>query len=74
MIDRAGYEDQGAAIEAEYANTLGQQPKVSPDGRLLFYDLRPWSRGLHARMSKAEIDALRRRTLDARAKPPGALT
>lgn len=74
MIDRAGYEDQGLAIEAKYTHTLGQRPRVSPDGRLLFYDLRPWSRELHARMSKAEIEALRRHTLDARAKPPGALT
>jgi phosphoglycerol transferase len=74
MIDRAGYEDHGAAIEGEYTSTLGQQPKVSPDGRLLFYDLRPWARDLRTRLTKAEIDALRRKTLDARAAPPGALT
>jgi hypothetical protein len=74
MIDRAGYEDGGAAIEAEYTSTLGQEPRVSPDRRLLFYDLRPWARGLRTRLTKAEIDALRRKTLDARAAPPGALT
>jgi phosphoglycerol transferase len=74
MIDRAGYEDHGAAIGAEYTSTLGQEPQVSPDGRLLFYDLRAWARDLRARLSKAEIDALRRRTLDARAAPSGALT
>ena len=74
MIDRAGYQDHGAGIEAEYTSTLGQQPKVSPDGRLLFYDLRPWARDLRTRLTKAEIDALRRKTLDARAAPPGALT
>jgi phosphoglycerol transferase len=74
MIDRAGYEDHGTGIEAQYTSALGQQPQVSPDGRLLFYDLRPWSRDLHARLSKAEIDALRHRTLEARAAPPGALT
>jgi hypothetical protein len=72
--DRAGYEDGGAVIEAEYTSTLGQEPRVSPDGRLLFYDLRPWARGLRTRLTKAEIDALRRKTLDARAAPPGALT
>ena len=74
MIDRAGYADHGAGIEADYTSTLGQEPRVSPDGRLLFYDLRPWARGLRTRLTKAEIDALRRKTLDARAAPPGALT
>jgi hypothetical protein len=74
MIDRAGYDDYGASIEAEYTRTLGQEPRVSPDGRLLFYDLRAWARDLHARLSKPEIDALRRTTLAARAPPPGALT
>ncbi|HEX3669856.1 MAG TPA: hypothetical protein VHY55_11950 [Acidimicrobiia bacterium] len=74
MIDRAGYEDQGARIEAEYTSTLGQGPRVSPDGRLAFYDLRAWARDLHARLTAAQIDALRRTTLAARAPPPGALT
>jgi phosphoglycerol transferase len=74
MIDRAGYEDHGARIEAEYTSTLGQEPQVSSDGRLVFYDLRAWARDLHARLSAAQIDALRRTTLAARAPPPGALT
>jgi hypothetical protein len=74
MIDRAGYDDHGAGIEAEYTRTLGQEPRVSPDGRLVFYDLRPWARDLRARLGKAEIDALRRTTLAAGAPPPGALT
>jgi phosphoglycerol transferase len=74
MIDRAGYEDHGARIEAEYTSTLGQEPRVSSDGRLLFYDLRAWARDLHARLTAAQIDALRRTTLAARAPPPGALT
>jgi phosphoglycerol transferase len=74
MIDRAGYEDHGARIEAEYSRTLGQEPRVSPDGRLVFYDLRAWARDLHARLTAAQIDALRRTTLAARAPPPGALT
>ena len=78
MIDRAGYEkataELGASIEAEYTSTLGQEPRVIRDGRLLFYDLRLGARGLRTRLTKAEIDALRRKTLDARAAPPGALT
>jgi Ca2+/Na+ antiporter len=74
MIDRAGYQDHAAGIEAEYTATLGQEPQLSSDDRLLFYDLRPWARDLRARLTKAEIDALRRATLAARAPPPGALT
>jgi len=74
MIDRAGYEDHGARIEAEYTSTLGREPRVSPDGRLVFYDLRARARDLHARLTAAQIDALRRTTLAARAPPPGALT
>jgi phosphoglycerol transferase len=74
MIDRAGYEDQGALIEYGYTTTLGQEPRVSPDGRLLFYDLRPWARGLRERLSEAQIEELRRETLAARATPRGALT
>jgi hypothetical protein len=73
-IDRAGYEDHGAGIEAEYTSTLAQQPRVSPDRRLLFYDLRFWARDLRTRRTQAEIDELKRKTLDARAAPPGALT
>jgi hypothetical protein len=74
MIDRAGYEDQGALIEYGYTTTLGRAPRVSPDGRLLFYDLRPWARGLSERLSAEQIEDLRRKTLAARAKPLGALT
>jgi hypothetical protein len=74
MIDRAGFEDHGALIEYGYTTTLNQEPRVSPDRRLLFYDLRPWARSLRERLSPAEIKELRRRTLAARAAPPGALT
>lgn len=74
MVDRAGYEDHGERVEAEYTHTLGQEPRVSPDGRLVFYDLRAWARNLHTRFTAAQIDALRRTILSARAPPPGALT
>jgi hypothetical protein len=74
MIDRAGYEDQGALIEYGYATTLGQQPQVSPDGRLLFFDLRSWELGLRERLTPEQIEELRRKTLAARAEPLGALT
>jgi hypothetical protein len=74
MIDRAGYEDRGALMEYGYTTTLGQEPQVSPDGRLLFYDLGPWARALRERLTPAQIDELRRTTLAARAPPLGALT
>jgi hypothetical protein len=74
MIDRAGYEDQGALIEYGYAVALGQTPQVSPDGRLVFFDLRPWAGALRERLTDAQIEELRRKTLRARATPLGALT
>jgi phosphoglycerol transferase len=74
MMDRAGYEDHGALVEYAMTTTLGQEPQVSPNGRLLFYDLRPWASSLRERLSPAQIEELRQKTLAARAKPPGALT
>jgi hypothetical protein len=74
MIDRAGFEDHGALLEYGYTTTLNQEPRVSPDRRLLFYDLRLWSRELRERLSPAQIEELRRKTLAARAAPPGART
>jgi phosphoglycerol transferase len=74
MIDRAGFDDHGALLEYGYTTTLNQEPQVSPDRRLLFYDLRPWSRDLRNRLSPAQIEELRRTTLAARAAPPGART
>jgi phosphoglycerol transferase len=74
MIDRAGYEDRGALIQYGYSTILGQEPQVSPDGRLLFYDIRPWARALRERLSPAQIKELRSKTLTVRAKPLGALT
>jgi phosphoglycerol transferase len=71
MIDRAGYEDHGELMEYGYTTTLSQEPQVSADGRLLFYDLRPWARSLRERQTPAQIDELRRKTLAARAKPLG---
>jgi phosphoglycerol transferase len=74
MLDRAGYADQGALMQYGYTTTLGREPQVSPDGRLLFYDLRPWARDLRERLTPEQIDELRRTTLAARAPPLGALT
>lgn len=40
-IDRAGYDDGGAAVEAPFRDLLGTAPTVSADERLSFFDLRP---------------------------------
>ena len=51
------YQSDSAVVrdffERDYAQTLGQAPQVSPDGRLLFYDLRSWARGLRERRSSS---------------------
>jgi hypothetical protein len=39
-IDRYGYSDNGQQIQQELESKLGETPIVSPDGRLLFFDLR----------------------------------
>ena len=41
--DRAGFIDQGASLEREMARLTGQGALFSPDGYLLFWDLRPWA-------------------------------
>ncbi len=39
-VDRFGYGDDGAAVEAELETLLGRQPMVSADGRLSFFEIR----------------------------------
>lgn len=63
-IDRAGYADQGAALEAVVRKLTGQQPLVSENGRLAFYDLRPYAAGLRERAGASAVDALGQATLD----------
>jgi hypothetical protein len=41
--DRAGFPDQGVALEREMTRLTGQIALFSPDGYLLFWDLRPWA-------------------------------
>jgi phosphoglycerol transferase len=66
MIDRAGYADHAQLLEQAYTDELQQRPLVSPNRRLLFYDLRPRARELRRRLAPREISALRRQTLAAR--------
>ena len=41
-VDRHGYDDQGAAVEAKLTKSSGAAPIASRDGRFAFYDLTPY--------------------------------
>jgi len=53
-LDRLGYQDQGAAMEAEFSKILQAQPLSSPNGRLLFYNLSDYGRSLREKYSGSE--------------------
>ncbi len=59
-VDTAGYTDGGKEL-AQIRTAVGVEPIVSPDGRFLFYDLRPLKARLG--MSDAELRAETRRLL-----------
>jgi phosphoglycerol transferase len=56
-IDRAGYEDHAAALEADLARLLDTAPLVSSSGRFAFYDLAPYTRALKQPLSDEEWQA-----------------
>lgn len=66
-IDTYGYTDGGAEID-QIAAVVGGEPLVSPDGRFLFFDLRPYQARLG--MSDAQLRAETRRLLQV--EPPAA--
>jgi phosphoglycerol transferase len=45
-IDRVLYKNNAAELEKQLSNTLHQQPLVSQNGRLAFYDIRPYTKEL----------------------------
>jgi phosphoglycerol transferase len=53
-LDRHGYADAGAAIEAELRRLLGAGPLVSRDGRLAFFDLGAYAAALRGSCTEAE--------------------
>jgi phosphoglycerol transferase len=57
-IDRFGYEDAADGLVAELAVLLAQEPMVSDNDRLVFFDLRPAVFELRSRLTPEEIDAL----------------
>jgi phosphoglycerol transferase len=56
-LDRHGYEDGGAAKVAELTNVLQTTPIVSPNGRLLFFNLADYTQRLRAKYSESEWQA-----------------
>jgi phosphoglycerol transferase len=76
-VDTAGYGDGGGLIRLALTDALAREPDVvSPDGRLLFYDLRPYAAAQQAQLPPEQIEALRRDALtpvparDDRPVPP----
>lgn len=53
-LDRHGYEDGGAAKEAELSSALQSQPIVSGNGRLLFFNLTDYAKRLREKYSESE--------------------
>jgi phosphoglycerol transferase len=58
-IDRAGYADHAAALEADLASLLGVKPLVSSGERFAFFDMAPYNLALRRQFS--EEDWQRRR-------------
>lgn len=53
-VDRFGYQDNGAALEAELSNILQAKPLTSSNGRLLFFNLADYGRSLREKYSDSE--------------------
>lgn len=53
-VDRYGYEDEGAALESELSNVLQTTPLVSPNGRLVFFNLIDYSNRLREKYSSTD--------------------
>jgi phosphoglycerol transferase len=60
-VDLDGYLDKGPALAAALGKELGVDPIVSPNGRMLFYDMRPYIKGLGK--TPAQLRDLARRQL-----------
>ena len=56
-VDRYGYEDDGAALESQLSETLQTKPLISPNGRLLFFNLADYGGRLRQRYSDGEWEA-----------------
>jgi len=52
-VDRNGYEDRGAAKEAELSGVIQTKPLISSNGRLLFFSLADYTSRLHRQYSES---------------------
>jgi phosphoglycerol transferase len=53
-VDRAGYADHGAAVEAELGQLLAVPPIISSGGRFAFFDMAGYNAGLRGQLGNAE--------------------
>jgi phosphoglycerol transferase len=53
-VDRRGYQDGGTAKESELSKILQEKPLISPDGRLLFFNITDYTSRLRQQYSDAE--------------------
>jgi phosphoglycerol transferase len=57
-VDRFGYSDGGLSIETEIRRVVGPESFASGNGRMSFYDLRPFAQRVRASMSDAAFREL----------------
>ena len=53
-LDRRGYQDGGVARESELSNIIQTKPLISPNGRLLFFNLTDYTNRLRQKYSDTE--------------------
>ena len=58
-VDRFGTGEKAAETEAAIGRLLGVQPLVSPNGRFVFYDMRPLVRRMRSQLPEAQWNAAR---------------
>ncbi|HEU0025226.1 MAG TPA: hypothetical protein VFQ12_11370, partial [Thermoleophilaceae bacterium] len=64
-LDRAGYSDRAAKVEAELREILGYGPATErADGQALFWDLRAYAAALRGRQSAKRLSLLAESTLE----------
>ena len=63
-VDRNGYPDGGAKLEADLAGVIGSRPIVSGNGRLVFFDLTEHERRMREQSPAGEWEARREAALN----------
>jgi phosphoglycerol transferase len=70
-VDRRGYQDNADSLESQLRQTLGVEPILGDESRLLFFDLRTTQARLRSKYTSAEWQALHDAAL---ALPPVSVT